>query len=184
VSFLRSSRCILKSEGIHIEPIQSARDKNFYSARIDQAYRAVIAKPNPGTYVLMWVDHHDDAYRWAERKRLDVNPATGAVQVLDLNMVEAAAQTKPVQAARSGPFAEIKDKHLIQLGVPQDLLPTVRGIESDGDLERAESSLPQEAYEALFLLASGYTVDQVFLEMQKPEQPTARNRHHRLQQCS
>jgi superfamily I DNA/RNA helicase len=38
-------------------------------------------------------------------------------------------------------------------------------------LERAEAALPQEAYEALYLLASGYSVDEVFLEMQKPEQP-------------
>jgi len=63
-----------ESDGINYEPIQSARDKNFYSVRIDQAYRAVIAKPDPNVYVLMWVDHHDEAYRWAERKRLEVNP--------------------------------------------------------------------------------------------------------------
>src|SRR5450432_4041049 len=73
-----------ESDGINYEPIQSARDKNFYSVRTDQSYRAVIAKPEPNVYVLMWVDSHDDAYRWAERKRLEVHPATGAVQVLDV----------------------------------------------------------------------------------------------------
>src|SRR5215471_40283 len=52
-----------ESDGINYEPIQSARDKNFYSVRIDQAYRAVIARPASDVYVLMWVDSHDEAYR-------------------------------------------------------------------------------------------------------------------------
>lgn len=160
------------SEGISYEPIQSARDKNFYSVRIDQAYRAVVARPDPSIYVLMWVDHHDDAYRWAERKRLEVHPATGAIQVLDLAAVPAAApMAAPAPTPLGALFASVKDKHLLRLGVPDDLLPVVRSMNSDVDLERAESAFPQEAYEALFLLASGYSVDQVFTEMQKPQDP-------------
>jgi superfamily I DNA/RNA helicase/Txe/YoeB family toxin of Txe-Axe toxin-antitoxin module len=166
-----------ESDGINYEPIQSARDKNFYSVRIDQAYRAVIAKPDPNVYVLMWVDHHDEAYRWAERKRLEVHPATGAVQVLDMTAVPVGvAAAAPVAAApRLGAlFASVKNKHLLQLGVPEELLPVVRSMDIDADLERAESAIPQEAYEALFLLASGYNLDQVFGEMQKPqEEPPA-----------
>jgi superfamily I DNA/RNA helicase len=161
-----------ESDGINYEPIQSARDKNFYSVRIDQAYRAVIAKPDPSVYVLMWVDHHDEAYRWAERKRLDVHPATGAVQVLDMTAVPAVAAPKSVAAPPKlgALFASVKDKHLLRLGVPEELLPVVRSMNTDTDLERAESAIPQEAFEALFLLASGYTIDQVFLEMQKPQE--------------
>ena len=163
-----------ESDGINYEPIQSARDKNFYSVRIDQGYRAVIAKPDPNVFVLMWVDHHDEAYRWAERKRLEVNPATGAVQVLDMTAVPAAAATAPVAAAPQlgALFASVKDKHLLQLGVPEELLPVVRSMNTDVDMERAESAIPQEAYEALFLLASGYSVEQVFAEMQKPQEET------------
>src|ERR1035438_9854932 len=43
-------------------------------------------------------------------------------------------------------------------------------VGSGTDLERAESSFPQEAYEALFLLASGYTIDQVFAEVEKAQE--------------
>jgi superfamily I DNA/RNA helicase len=159
-----------ESDGIHYEPIQSARDKNFYSVRIDQAYRAIIARPGANLYVLMWVDHHDDAYRWAERKQLEVNPATGAMQVLDMSAVPTSAETKAQPAPAGGLFRKVKDKHLIRLGVPEELLPVVRAIETDSDLERSEASFPQEAYESLFLLASGYGVDQVFAEMEKPEE--------------
>src|ERR1039458_5099292 len=56
-------------------------------------------KPDPSVYVLMWVDHHDEAYRWAERKRLEVNPATGAVQVLDMTAVPAPGPAEPRRAA-------------------------------------------------------------------------------------
>jgi hypothetical protein len=42
-----------ESDGINYEPIQSARDRNFYSVRIDQTYRAVIAKPDPDVFVRM-----------------------------------------------------------------------------------------------------------------------------------
>ncbi|MGH6680475.1 MAG: hypothetical protein ACREDL_16445, partial [Bradyrhizobium sp.] len=98
------------SEGIHLEPIQSARDKNFYSARIDQAYRAVVAKPEPNLYVLMWVDNHEEAYRWAERKRLDVNPATAAVQIIDTSAVEAAGSSVAAQPQKGRLFAQVKDK--------------------------------------------------------------------------
>src|ERR1035438_2956367 len=115
-----------ESDGINYEPIQSARDKNFYSVRIDQSYRAVIAKPDPNVFVLMWVDQHDAAYRWAERKRLEVNPATGAVQVLDLSStsVQSAPQAAKPRVA-SGLFRDVKDKHLIRLGVPEELVPVV-----------------------------------------------------------
>src|SRR5262249_50551085 len=70
-------------------------------------------------------------------------------------------------------FAAVKDKHLIRLGVPEELISLVRSMDTDIDLERAESAIPQEAYEALFLLASGYSVDQAFAELQKPAEAQA-----------
>jgi superfamily I DNA/RNA helicase len=169
--FVQKFRAHPESPGLHVEPIQSARDKKLYSARIDQAYRAVIARPSPNVYVMMWLDHHDDAYRWAERRQIAINPETGAVQIWDVESVQAAtvaAQSKPGVL-----FAEVKDKHLLRLGVPEELLLLVRAMETDADLEAAEKELPAEAYEALYQLAAGYTVDQVLREMQTPEEPVA-----------
>src|ERR1039457_259532 len=69
--------------GLNYEVIQSAKGKDLYSVRINQAYRAVVFHPsNSQVYVLSWVDNHDDAYRWAERKQFVVHPATGALQML------------------------------------------------------------------------------------------------------
>ncbi len=163
------------SPGIHYEPIESAKGKKLYSVRIDQAYRAVVFHPASTVYVLTWVDHHDEAYEWAASKTFEVNPLTGALQVLNTEVVESApaATTAPTKAA--GLFDDIKDKHLLRLGVPEALLPLVRGLRSDGDLEEAEKQIPQEAYEALFLLASGYPLEEVFQEVDKRDEDVAVN---------
>jgi len=159
-----------EAPGLNYEPVQSAKDKKFYSVRIDQAYRAIVAKPDPDLYVLMWVDNHDEAYRWAERTQLKVHPATGALQVLEdvpsVSSVVPLPRHAPAQQGRL--FAGVKDKHLLLLGVPEQLLPIVRTLNADVDLERSEAQFPQEAYEALYLLASGYTVQEVFQQLEKP----------------
>jgi mRNA-degrading endonuclease RelE of RelBE toxin-antitoxin system len=144
--------------GLNYEVIQSAKGKDLYSVRINQAYRAVVFHPsNSIVYVLTWVDHHDEAYRWAERKQFIVNPATGALQVLSAESSETPQALVPVAAA-VGLFGKVRDKHLLRLGVPGELLPLVKSLESDADLEKVESQLPQEAAEALFMLASGFSL--------------------------
>jgi hypothetical protein len=34
--------------------------------------------------LLCYVDHHDDAYAWAERRKLETHPATGAAQLVKI----------------------------------------------------------------------------------------------------
>jgi hypothetical protein len=102
-----------------------------------------------------------------------VHPATGALQMLSTEPSDAAAAPPVPAPTVSGLFDQCKDKHLLRLGVPEGLLGTVRGIESDAELEAVESQFPQEAYEALFMLASGYSLDEVFREMEKVEAETS-----------
>src|ERR1022692_762729 len=131
--------------GLNYEVIQSAKGKDLYSVRINQAYRAVVFHPSGSSvYVLSWVDHHDEAYRWAERKQFVVHPATGALQML-IAEPSGAAPAAPPPAVEKGLFAQIKDKHLLRLGVPEELIGVVRGINSDVELEAAEISLPYRA---------------------------------------
>ena len=162
------------SPGSNYEVIQSAKDRQLFSVRVNQAYRAIVFHPpNSEVYILTWVDHHDEAYRWAERKQFAVHPATGALQVYTAEAVAAAIPVSTGGAAAApapGLFAAVKDKYLLRLGVPEDLLPVVRQIETDFDLEQAEKQLPAEAYEALYLLASGYSIEEVFREVEKPEE--------------
>ena len=71
------------SSGINYENINAARDANLKSVRIDQDWRGIVFKPSQGdVYVLLYVDHHDDAYRWAENRKIAINPVTGAMQIV------------------------------------------------------------------------------------------------------
>jgi len=160
--------------GLNYETIQSAKGKDLYSVRINQAYRAVVFHPSSSqVYVLSWVDHHDEAYRWAERKQFVVHPSTGALQMLSAESSEAATAAPAPAAPETGLFSQVKDKHLLRLGVPEELIGLVRDIDSDAELEALESRFPQEAYEALYMLASGFSLDEVFREMEKPEEEVA-----------
>ncbi len=79
-------------ESIHYEPIKNTKDKNLYSVRIDQDYRAIILKPDSGSaFALLWVDHHDEAYKWAKNKICKINPEVGNLQILDVNDIESAS---------------------------------------------------------------------------------------------
>jgi superfamily I DNA/RNA helicase len=154
--------------------VQSARGKSLYSVRIDQAYRAIVFHPGAQVFVLTWVDHHDDAYEWARTKVFTVHPLTGALQVVNAESVQPVENARPAIVSKpAGIFAAVKDKHLLRFGVPGALLPLVRELADEEDLEEARSQLPQEAYEALFLLVAGYTVEEVYRETEKePEGPT------------
>ena len=79
-----------------------SRDKRVRTVRIDLAYRAIILHPDQGDiYTLVWVDHHDEAMAWARNKLFEVNPVTGALQVLDTEQIAAAATRSSRGWARS-----------------------------------------------------------------------------------
>lgn len=161
------------ASGINYETIKAARDPHFRSVRIDQDWRGIVFKPDKGDlYILLHVDHHDDAYRWAEGRKLAVNPVTGALQVLNLQTVEetrastdSSATDLPHHIAsadlQAALFANVSDEELVSLGTPPEMIPAVRVIRSESQLDALQASLPVEAYEGLFLLAAGDTVTQI-----------------------
>ncbi|NBB82040.1 MAG: DNA helicase, partial [Alphaproteobacteria bacterium] len=82
--FLDKFRQHPDSSGQNYEIIRNAADARMRSVRVDEAYRAIVLKPERGNvYLLLWVDHHDDAYRWAASRQLAVNPETGSLQVVN-----------------------------------------------------------------------------------------------------
>ncbi len=169
-----------KSPGINYEKIHAARDPNLKSVRIDQDWRGIVFKPESGdVYVLLYVDHHDAAYKWAERRKLAINPVTGAMQVVIVEeLVEKSVEAVVASAAPAlspdssqgatqvrpnleTQFAQLTDRELMSLGVPEDWLARVRQLASEDELDAVQASLPVEAYEGLFLVAAGDSVNQV-----------------------
>lgn len=168
-----------KSPGINYEKIHAARDPNLKSVRIDQDWRGIVFKPDSGdVYVLLYVDHHDAAYKWAERRRLAINPVTGAMQVVVVEEIVAIEHVPSVSNAASVQvepnavgteqsaqqaliYADMSDRELMSLGVPHEWLARIRSIRSEAELDTFQASLPVEAYEGLFLVAAGDTVGEV-----------------------
>ena len=158
------------TSGFNYEKIRAARDPHLRSVRIDGDWRGIVfVPPRSDLYILLYVDHHDEAYRWAENRKLTINPVTGAMQVVLVEEVRAPPAPEAPAARRSQPeiverqplFAGLSDADLLSLGTPADLLPRVRQITSEAELDALQPVLPIEAYEGLFLVAAGDTVSQV-----------------------
>ena len=154
------------SPGINYEKLNSGIDKKIFSVRIDDTYRGIVVRQQEvGVYLLLWVDHHDEAYQWAARKRCEVNPKTGAIQVFDVQTVVEQASTPDKVTL----FALAKDDELLKLGVPEIQLDFVRSFISKEDFYKAEQSMPHDAYEHLSWLAEGFPMEEV-LELVLEEQ--------------
>jgi hypothetical protein len=161
--------------GLNYESIHDSRDKRMKSVRVDQAHRAIVLKPETGNvYILLWVDKHDDAYTWARRKVCRINEVSGALQIIDVEDVEATTERlerlNQEQTQQPGRFDTIQDKQLMQLGVPEILLPAVRQITTDAGVEQLLPHLPPEASDALLMLASGYALDEVLRQLEKTKE--------------
>lgn len=146
------------SPGLNYEKLNSGSDKKIYSVRIDDTYRGIVVRqPESGVYLLLWVDHHDEAYRWAARKRCEVNPQTGAIQVFDMQTVAEKTSTPE----KISLFVKITDEELLKLGVPKAQLEYVRSFDDKEAFYKAESTFPHDAYEYLSWLVEGFEVNEV-----------------------
>lgn len=167
IQFLAKFRRNPRSPGINYEKIRDAACDGMRSVRIDQNYRGIVLKPEQGNvYCLLWVDKHDDAYEWARRHKVSIHPDLGTIQVF----AAAREATAPVPAhpAEKALFASLKDRELARLGVPEERIGLVRGVRSEEDLDALQPSLPDEAYEALFLYAGGDSYENLIRERETP----------------
>ena len=153
------------SKGLNFEKLNAVKDKNMRSLRVDQAYRVIVAAPEEGNvYLFLWVDHHDDAYTWAAKHTCRVNPNTGTVQ-LYASEVDTVISDKPTTNQLDiNIFSELKDKHLLKLGVPEEQLSLIKNIKSEEELDKLQNSMPQEAYEALFFYIAGESYESILSE--------------------
>lgn len=149
--------------GLQFHRIDKSKDPNFWSMRVSSDIRLIVHKTRD-SFLICYVDHHDDAYAWAERRRIETHPATGAAQIVEVRErvqeiivrrpVEAEQPAKLVRAVRPPLFPAITDEELLSYGVPVDWLADARAATEDTIFDIAEH-LPREAAEALLDLAVG-----------------------------
>src|SRR4249920_797058 len=130
------------SPGMSFHKLDRARDKHFWSVRVNADIRIIVHKTQ-GSLLLCYVDHHDKAYDWAERRKLETHPKTGAAQLVEIReRVEEIAVPKYVEVTQPGPtkrplFAQRSDEELLSFGVPAEWLADVRQADEDTLLELA-----------------------------------------------
>ncbi len=145
--------------GMQFHKLDRARDKNFWSVRVSRDIRLIVHR-TPGNLLLCYVDHHDDAYAWAERRKLEAHPTTGAAQLVEIReTVREIAVPKYVEVEQPAPpklplFSHVAATDLLGYGVPPEWLAQVQGATEDTVLALADH-LPGEAAEALLELATG-----------------------------
>ena len=151
--------------GLQLHRIDKSKDRNFWSIRVSRDLRIIVHK-TAASLLLAYVAHHDDAYAWASRRRIEAHPKTGAIQIVEVRerveeialppqVTVAVAEPAPEPIASISPplFAALSPDDLLTIGVPHDWIADVRQASEDGFLDLA-GHLPAEAAEALLQYAA------------------------------
>jgi len=158
------------SPGLSFHKLDRAKDANFWSVRVNADVRLIVHRTT-SSLLLAYVDHHDDAYKWAERRKIERHPTTGAMQLVEIReriqeveIVRPKEAAEPEAAPSPSPkpklFDNLRKFELMAFGVPEEWVDDVRTATEDS-LFDIIAHLPQEAQEALLKLAVG----------EKPEPP-------------
>ena len=127
--------------------------------RVSSDIRLIVHK-SESSLLLCYVAHHDKAYQWAERRKLETHPKTGAAQLVEIReSIREIFIPKYVEVEHHLPpkhllFANLSDDELLSYGVPVEWLADTRKADEDTVLQLADH-LPSEAAEALLEIATG-----------------------------
>ncbi|HET8931110.1 MAG TPA: UvrD-helicase domain-containing protein [Acidimicrobiales bacterium] len=153
--------------GIHLEKIRGAKDARVRTVRVDQKYRGVVMAPDAGdTFVLHRILDHDAADIWVAHNRFEINPATGALEVQDLAALGAVRDGLAGTTPAPRPLLDsVRDRDLVELGIPEEVLPLVAAITDTTELAALCAVLPQGQADALELLEAGFSVEEVWADL-------------------
>ncbi len=151
------------SNGLSFHKLDRAKDSNFWSVRVNADIRIIVHR-TASSILLVYIDHHNDAYRWAERRKIERHPTTGAMQLVEVRerveeveiFKHRAAPATPEPSAPPAPrlFDNLRKFELMAFGVPEEWVNDVRQATEDTLFDIIEH-LPSEAQEALLKLAVG-----------------------------
>ena len=162
-----------KGSGLSLERLNRAGDHKLWSARVSRDLRIILRRDGEDN-LLAYVGHHDDAYQWAERRKIVPHERTGAMQIVEL--VERREETAPLVYSETNgnaeeeavqPFWALTDDQMLDVGVPRDWLERVRKM-AESEIDSLFDRLPAEAAEALLDFATGGKLED---HLAKPAEP-------------
>lgn len=163
------------AKGLHLETYVNQRDPRARTIRLGDNHRGIVLVPDRSEMiVLVDVLTHDDADRWMLRNEFRVNEATGALEVVDVgglgDLLASNAATRTEESA-TALFAHRSDKEFAQLGVDPELLPLLRVMQNEDQLEPLLAVLPQGQADALIMLTGQEPTDVLYAALVGHESP-------------
>ena len=167
VAFQRKFREDNTTNGIHFEPIAQFKDSSLRTARIDDNYRAVVGVLDGDNYWLLYVADHEKAYRWGINKRFAWNENTHACQIITVEEKTEEVVVPNDTVAVSAFFTDVPHEKLLKIGVPQECVAKVLAIQTLDDLDSLENTLPEDAYENIFNIMDGESIDTIIADIEE-----------------
>lgn len=155
-------------KGLHLESHIGAADHRARTIRIDDNHRGIVMDAgNEDLFILMSVGTHDQTDRWMAHNTFKVNAATGALEVRNVEAIEAQVAAAAAAPANGHPplFAHRKDKDFTQLGIDADLLPALRAFTDQDQLAAILHVLPEGQAEALIQLTGDDSVEAIYAQI-------------------
>ena len=143
--------------GLQFHRLDRCKDKNFWSVRVNRDIRVIVHKTD-ASLLLCYVDHHNKAYKWAEKRRLETHPKTGAAQLVEIREtvreIEIPAYVPSAPKPSLPCLANVVREDLLNYGVPNEWIDDCLAANEDSLLAIVDR-LPAEAAEAVLILATG-----------------------------
>ncbi len=151
------------SSGINLEKINKVSDKQLYSVRIDDTYRGIVFKEQQkAIYHLLWIDHHEKAYDWANNKTIvNINNETSVYSTSYYESMGLSLKNAPSLLGR------ISNKDLLALGVPLEHINFIKNVPNINAFSAIKELLPVDVYSNLEFLAYGFHVQDVIADERK-----------------
>src|SRR5689334_5803298 len=116
---------------LQFHKLDKPKDRRFWSIRVSSDVRLIVHRTE-NSLLLCYVGHHDNAYHWAERRKLATHTQTGAAQFVEVReTVQEIMVPRYVEVVRTASpkpplFSGSAKGELLGYGVPAEWLDVVR----------------------------------------------------------
>lgn len=192
--------------GLKFHRINGSKDPNFWSLRVSHDIRLIVHKTK-SSFLIAYVGHHDEAYKWAERRRIDFHPRTGGAQIVEVRerveeisvprydtnkallstlssnnnrqCTSSSGDTKKINPVL---FLKLSSDDLLNVGVPWDWVEEVKNVTEDNFFDLSDF-IPDEAIETLmdYVVTGTLNLPKETKQVSDPfAHPNARRRFHEI----
>jgi hypothetical protein len=121
---------------MQLHKLGQAKNPHFCAMRVSRDIRLIVHLTDT-SLLLCYVDHHDNAYRWAERRKLATHPKMGVAQLVQIRetvqdvIVPTYMAVAQSAATKARSFEHIAEEMLLIYSVPAEWVQDVRQADED-----------------------------------------------------